>query len=118
MSAFTSPTAPTGLSVSELESSSLTLFWSAGSLNGTKHLKYRVYDGDMMLKEVITETASLTGLTKGKDYNLSVMTVSTRDELIGQSFVSSKSSVRKTRPYSNPSKVRSLSAEVVEEIIL
>ena len=68
LSAFKAPDAPSGLVVSDIGASSLTLSWSAGSLNGTKHLKYKVYDRDMMLKEVVTESASLTGLTKGNDY--------------------------------------------------
>ena len=114
LSAFKAPTAPSDLMVSNLASSSLTLSWSAGDLNGTKHSKYKVYDGEMMLKEVVANTVNLTGLTKGKDYNLSVLTVSTRDELVGQAFMSEKSSVRTTRPYSASSKVRSLLAEVLD----
>ena len=115
LSAFKAPAVPSDLVVSNLASTSLTLSWSAGSLNGTKHSKYKVYDGEMMLKEVVANTVSLTGLTKGRDYELSVVAISTRDELVGQAFVSSKSSVRSTRPYSAPSKVRSLAAEVLDK---
>ena len=114
LSAFRAPDAPTDLVVSNLASTSLTLSWSAGDLNGTKHLKYKVFDGDTLLKEAVNSTVTLTGLTKGRDYNLSVLTVSTRDELVGQAFMSEKSSVRSTRPFSAPSKVRSLLAEVLD----
>lgn len=115
LSAFSAPDSPTDLVVSDLGATGLTLSWSAGSLNGTKHSKYKVYDGDLMMKEVVTNTVNLTGLTKGRDYNLSVVTVSTRDELVGQTFLSSKSSVRTTRPYSAPSKVTSMAADVLDK---
>ena len=114
LSAFKAPDAPSDLVVSDLGATSLTLSWNTGSLNGTKHSKYKVFDGDALLKESVNSTVSLTGLTKGRDYNLSVLTVSTRDELVGQAFMSEKSSVRSTRPYSAPSKVRSLAAEVLD----
>jgi hypothetical protein len=114
LSAFKAPDAPTSLSVSNLGATALTLSWSASSLNGTKHSKYKVYDGETLMKEVVANTVSLTNLTKGQDYNLSVVTVSTRDELVGQSFMSIKSLVRTTRPYSAPSKVTSLATEVLD----
>jgi hypothetical protein len=112
--AYKKPDASTALSVSNLASSSLTLSWSPGSLNGTAHLKYKVYNGEVLVKESLSDMVELTGLTKGKDYHLSVITVSTRDELLGQNFTSDKSLAIVTRPYSNPSKVRSLSAAVLD----
>ena len=114
LSSYKSPDAPTSLIVSNLASSSLTLSWTVGDLNGTKHSKYKIYDREVLIKESVSESVELTGLTKGQDYQLSVITVSTRDGLIGQSFSSDKSSVRTTRPYSTPSKVRSLAAAVID----
>ena len=114
LSAFTAPDAPTDLVVSDLASTSLNLSWIAGNLNGTKHSKYKVYNDEIMLKEVVTNTVNLTGLTKGQDYKLSVVTVATRDELVGQSFVSEKSAVTKSRPYSAPGKVTSMVADVLD----
>ena len=111
LSSYKSPDSSTALIFSNLASSSLTLSWTAGDLNGTKHSKYKVYDGEVFIKESLTSSVELTGLTKGKDYQLSVMTVSTRDELIGQTFTSDKSSVIHT---SAPSKVRSLTASVLD----
>ena len=42
------------------------------------------------------------------------LNTATRDELVGQSFVSAKSVVKSTRPYSNSSKVRSLVSDVLD----
>ena len=115
LSAFKKPDAPSNLTVSKLASTSLTLSWTAGDLNGTKHSKYKIFNGETLLKEVVADSVVLTGLTKGQDYQLSVMTVATRNELVGETFLSDKSAQRTTRPYSSPSKVTSLTADVLDK---
>ena len=56
LSAFKAPDSVNSIMISDLASSSLTLSWSAGSLNGTKHSKYKVFDNDELLKEVVSNT--------------------------------------------------------------
>ena len=81
LSTFKNPDAPTALRVSNLASTSLKLSWTAGNLNGCEFQKYRVFDGNQMIKESNIKSADLEGLAKGRDYNLSIVTVAKRAEL-------------------------------------
>ena len=118
LSSYKNPDAPTALSVSDLSDSSLILNWTAGSLNGCEFHKYRVFDGNTFMLESNNNSADLVKLTKGRNYNVSVVTVAKRVELSDdinlQDVVSVKSASVSTRPYSNSSAPNNLSAEVLD----
>ena len=78
---FKNPDAPTQVVVSNLSDTSLKLSWTASNFNGCEFHKYRVFDNNQLIKENKSNSTDLVGLTKGKDYNLSVVTVATRSEM-------------------------------------
>ncbi|WP_027394297.1 fibronectin type III domain-containing protein [Aquimarina latercula] len=65
------PTAPSGLSASNIEETTLTLSWNAATDN-VGVTAYDVYQGSTVLGEVTGTTANVTGLTADTTYQFSV----------------------------------------------
>jgi chitodextrinase len=65
------PTAPTGLAVSGVTQTAMTLSWTA-STDNVGVVKYRVYRGTTMVAEQAAPPTSLSGLTCGTTYTLGV----------------------------------------------
>ncbi|MES2416265.1 MAG: fibronectin type III domain-containing protein [Patescibacteria group bacterium] len=67
----TSPTSPTGLSSSNITQTSATISWTA-STDNIGVTGYDVYVGGILKTSVTSTTASLTGLTAGTTYSVTV----------------------------------------------
>ena len=113
LSTYKIPDSVTNLLKSGLDDSSVTLSWTPGSLNGTIFYKHRIFDRDVLMKETVDNSIKLTGLTKGRNYVLTVQTIATRAELL-LSLESEMSESITTRPYSKPSTPLLFTAEVLD----
>ncbi len=67
----TSPTAPTGLTSSNITQTSATISWTA-STDNVGVTGYDVYKNGTLVTSVTSTTASLTGLTAGTTYSITV----------------------------------------------
>ena len=113
LSTYKNPDAVSNLLKSGLDDSSVVLSWLPGNLNGTIFYKHRIFDRGVLMKETVENTVKLIGLTKGREYILSVQTVATRAEL-PLSLNSEMSLSVATRPYSKPSTALLFTAEVLD----